>query len=234
MSGFDNEVLYCSGVRLEQSDAQSISLMQRTATDVSNINHTGDPEGVVSANPASLSHDPVSGVIYQKTSGTGNTGWQAIGGGGGSSSYFQAYLTSPVNVAPNDATFTIVFDTPIVNVGSNYNASNGKFTAPATGFYAFSCCVYFNNLNLVGPTSILVAYTGSAQSLRLIQEGYQATVTGNAIIFTPSWSMPMTAGDTVQIQPYTDGAVGNYQIYGAPLSSSAFNTASVFSGFRVA
>lgn len=53
--------------------------MQEGATDVSRINHTGNPEGVVSANPSSLSHDPVSGNIYAKATGTGNTGWVLLG-----------------------------------------------------------------------------------------------------------------------------------------------------------
>ena len=51
--------------------------MQRTATDISKINYTGSPEGVISANPGSLSQDPVSGNIYQKILGTGNTGWSS-------------------------------------------------------------------------------------------------------------------------------------------------------------
>lgn len=71
-----------SGERLEQSNAQSILLMQETETDVSRINHTGDPEGVVSANPSSLSHDPVSGNVYRKATGTGNTGWVNLQAGG--------------------------------------------------------------------------------------------------------------------------------------------------------
>ncbi len=79
MAGFDNEVMFALGERLQASTAQAIQLMQQTATDVSNINHTGDPNGVVAANPSSLSHDPVSGNIYMKQTGTGNTGWALVG-----------------------------------------------------------------------------------------------------------------------------------------------------------
>ncbi len=78
MAGFDNEVMFALGERLQASTAQAIQLMQQTATDVSNINHTGDPNGVVAANPSSISHDPISGNIYVKVTGTGNTGWQQI------------------------------------------------------------------------------------------------------------------------------------------------------------
>ncbi len=75
MSGFDNEVVVSVGERLESSSAQAISLMQQQPTDVSRINYSGNPEGAVSANPSSICHDPVSGDLYIKDSGTGNTGW---------------------------------------------------------------------------------------------------------------------------------------------------------------
>ena len=48
------------------------------STNVSNVNYTGNPEGVISANPSSFCHDPVAGVVYLKLSGTGNTGWTPI------------------------------------------------------------------------------------------------------------------------------------------------------------
>lgn len=79
MAGFDNEVLFSPGVRLQQSNAQAITLMQDgTATNVSRINYTGDPNGAVAANPSSISHDPVSGKIWRKISGTGTTIWEEI------------------------------------------------------------------------------------------------------------------------------------------------------------
>ena len=234
MAGFDNEVLYASGIRLEPSDAQSILLMQLTGTDVSRINYIGDPEGAVAANPSSLSHDPVSGVIYQKVSGTGNTGWAVIGGGGGASVYFQANLTAPQSVTASSTADTIIFDTTTVNVGSGYNTATGVFTAPSTGFYSFASTIYFNNLSTtVGATQVILGYTGSAQSLRLVQQGIGSAVTANAIILTSSWNMPMTSGDTIQIQPFADGT-GSYDIFGAAFSSSAFSNSSVFSGFKVA
>ena len=151
-----------------------------------------------------------------------------------SSTYFQAYLTSPQSVAGGDSAYTIVFDTAIANVGSAYNTGTGIFTAPATGYYSFAATVYFNGLTMLAAnTQTLLGYTGSVQSLRLIQQGVGAYVSGVDIIFTVSWAMPMTAGDTVKLQPFADGT-GNYQIFGSALSSGAFNTSSTFSGYRVA
>lgn len=78
MAGFDNEVMFALGERLQASTAQAIQLMQQTATDVSNVNFTGNPNGSVAANPSSLCHDPVAGDVWIKATGTGNTGWVKI------------------------------------------------------------------------------------------------------------------------------------------------------------
>lgn len=78
MAGIDNTIIFSAGERLTESSSIDIIRMQEDADSVSRINHEGDPEGVVSANPSSLCHDPVSGTIYRKASGTGNTGWVTI------------------------------------------------------------------------------------------------------------------------------------------------------------
>jgi hypothetical protein len=81
MAGFDNEIMYCSGVRLEPSDAQSVSIMQEGTNVVSDVNHVGDPNDAllgVSANPSSLSHDPVSGFLWLKVTGTGIPTWKRL------------------------------------------------------------------------------------------------------------------------------------------------------------
>jgi hypothetical protein len=75
MAGFDNEVMFAPGIRLQASSAQDIELMQSTSTDVSDVNFVGNPNDQVAANPGSLSHDPVNGNLWLKVSGTGTTIW---------------------------------------------------------------------------------------------------------------------------------------------------------------
>ena len=45
----------------------------------------------------------------------------------------------------NQSAGTVVFDTVMINQGSHYDNSNGRFTAPIAGLYSFSCCVLTDN-----------------------------------------------------------------------------------------
>jgi hypothetical protein len=79
MAGIQNNIIFGGGFKLQASSAIDISNMQNLSTDVSNINSIGNPEGFISANPSSFCHDSVSGTVYFKKTGTGNTGWLAVG-----------------------------------------------------------------------------------------------------------------------------------------------------------
>lgn len=79
MAGIGNAILFAQGLRLQPSTSPDIVQMQKTVNDVSSINFTGDPNGNVSANPSSMCHDPSAGNVYLKQTGTGNTGWVAVG-----------------------------------------------------------------------------------------------------------------------------------------------------------
>jgi hypothetical protein len=111
MAGIQNNIEFAGGFKLQASSARDISDMQTLSTDVARINHTGSPEGVISANPSSLCHDPVSGFVYIKQSGTGNTGWAAIGTGSGT-------VTS-VSGTANRITST-GGATPVIDIAANY------------------------------------------------------------------------------------------------------------------
>lgn len=164
--------------------------------------------------------------------GTGvSPSWQA---GSATTVNFKAYQSAPATKTASSTAEVIVCDQIITNVGSGYNGATGVFTCPVSGFYVFSAVVYLNKItSAVGATNVLLAFTGNAESLRLCSYGIGATV--NSINFIPSvsWSMQMTAGDTVYIQPYIDGA-GTYEVYGAALSSLSFSTSTTFSGALIA
>jgi hypothetical protein len=132
MSGFDNEVVYAVGERLEPTTAQAIQIMQKTASDVSNINHTGNPEGVVSANPSSISHDPVSGNIYLKQTGTGTTGWVLIGTTAGDL-HTSAFIVSASGIVGTGANYsTIASAVAAASSGDTIFIMRGTYTENIT------------------------------------------------------------------------------------------------------
>lgn len=220
-------------IRIGTSGSGSGQQNQAFIAGITGVTAAGSPVAVSSTGQLSdLGFGTSTQVLTSNGAGVSPT-WQSAGFAG-SPTYFQAYLTSNQTVAGGSTTDTIVFDTATSNVGIAYNVATGVFTAPATGYYGFACTVFFNNLATpVGLSQIILAYTGSAQSLRLQNLGLVPATTGAAYIATSAWAMPMTLGDTVQLQPYADGA-GDYVIAGSAVSATAFNTGSTFSGWRIA
>jgi hypothetical protein len=186
MSGFDNEVMFAPGERLQSSSAQDVALMQVTPTDVSRVNYTGDPNNNIAANPSSLSHDPVSGFLWLKVSGTGNTVWQRIfpndantitGQSGGSLSPTagnwniyggtSAAGTTPVSTSGAGSTLTTnvqisqaIAATDATKIGlAAFNSAN--FTVDANGFVSSSGSAGFtwsSVTSATNPNSIVAAH----------------------------------------------------------------------------
>jgi hypothetical protein len=160
MAGIQNNIEFAGGFKLQASSSRDISDMKTLSTDVSRINHTGNPEGVIDANPSSLCHDPVSGIVYIKGSGTGNTGWFAIPtNGSGVNSWIDVTSgASPTNMVQNTGYYS---DDPALDI---------TFNLPATA--ARDSVIRITNRQAGFNFSIA---QGSGQS---IQFGNQVTTTG--------------------------------------------------------
>jgi hypothetical protein len=162
MAGIDNTTLFSAGDKITPSQAADIVRMQVGVDSISRINHTGNPEGVVSANPGSLSHDPSSGDIYYKQTGSGNTGWITLNSG------LQRFRGPEVNLLNTGVTtlFTPVFDIVVVfitSVATNLTGlssgaiANFGFTAPdyteiTNGFQLFPQTQNFSYGAVLGAT----------------------------------------------------------------------------------
>lgn len=136
MAGIQNSILFSNGEKLQISSAQDILEMQEVATDVSRINFSGNPEGVIAANPSSILHDPTSGNFYVKQSGTGNTGWALIstGGGGGGDVSGPGSSTNRAFATWNGTAGTDLFDNPNAGIDSNGYMTNSD----QPSFYAYN------------------------------------------------------------------------------------------------
>lgn len=85
----------------------------RFSNGVDVITGTGDPEGAVVANVGSIFLDDASGDLYAKTSGSGDTGWDAVGGGGSGSAITEltgdVTATGPGSVAATIAAGAVTY-----------------------------------------------------------------------------------------------------------------------------
>lgn len=124
---------------------------------------------------------------------------------------FRAYATSSQSPAPGAV---IIFNNDsasgMFNTGS-YNTSNGRFTAPVTGIYAFTASVLYQSCpnGQYGDTSI---YGNGTTLINYNRRQYQSTYTGYGGYFEAQISaiVKLTASDYVTIN---NGSASTQSLY---------------------
>lgn len=186
MAGSDNNINFGDGVRLEPSDARGHSIMQKSGDDIGLMNVSGDPEGVVPANPGSKAFDRSSGCEYIKVTGTGVTGWERIQSGETVATTYQADSGSAqaagnilnlsggtgIDITGAGSTVTFNFDeTEVPAIATTYTADSGSATPAA------------NNLNILGGPGVTVTGSGS-------------TLTVNSVVYTDQTGSTSVTADS--------------------------------------
>ena len=102
----------------------------------------------------------------------------------------------------------IVFDTVRTNVGSHYNNSNGKFTAPVDGTYFFSYGTLLNTTSTNAYGYLRLAFNGSGSNAYIMHSSYNSSRNYEPL----SWSgvVDLDAGDVVTVK----GHFQNSNTYG--------------------
>ena len=123
---------------------------------------------------------------------------------------FMAYRTS--NYATTTSATVLVFDNEKIDVGGNYNVSNGRFTAPVTGLYEFGYASIASNTQTVYRYDLRIngsiPYSGMRQELRIDQNGVtQYGTNGEFCLY-----INMTAGQYAEVYVYSDTNVST--VYG--------------------
>ena len=137
---------------------------------------------------------------------------------------FRAFRSSSVSVA---ASGVVVFDSTSTNIGSNYNTSNGRFTAPVTGMYQFAVQLLFEGLSNGNECECSIYVNGGGVLNFGPRVKYQADYTGfnGYVSMFASISIYLNANDYVQAAQITSGA---RTVYG-----SGSGVWTVFSGFLI-
>ena len=137
---------------------------------------------------------------------------------------FRAGRLSNVSVADQGV---VVFDSATTNIGSNYNTSTGRFTAPIAGMYQFNMQVLFTGLSNGNQCEMQFRVNGSDNMAFGPRVKYQADYTGwnEYVSMIGTTSVYLNANDYVQVINISGGT---RSIYGS-------NPAvwSVFSGFLI-
>ena len=160
-------------------------------------------------------YDSPAQLVYQCTSHGGMVGNIYISDGEYNTKpnnpVFMAYRTS--NYATTTSATVLVFDNEKIDVGGNYNVSNGRFTAPVTGLYEFAYASIASNVQTVYRYDLRIngsiPYGGLRQELRIDQSNVtQYGTNGEYCLY-----INMTAGQYAQVYVHSDNTVNN--VYGS-------------------
>ena len=119
------------------------------------------------------------------------------------------YATSTAGSSTYSGSEVIVFNTTRHNIGSCYNTSTGRFTAPVAGRYLFT----FNCYNYAGYTnSIVLTINGSQYVVQDVQPlSYAGNVGSVSTGFTIVWELAVN--DYVEVRVRSGGSANIYRAH---------------------
>jgi hypothetical protein len=144
---------------------------------------------------------------------------------------FNAKSALQSNVTGDNTIYTVLFATENDDVGSNYNTSNGTFTAPVTGMYQFNANVRGNGYS--GNETMIQLYFNTSNEGQIAYDEalHDAAVTNlydagdNGITsFGASAAFQMDASDTIVVQ---------FVVYGTGAKTADIAANSYFSGYLI-
>jgi hypothetical protein len=182
------------------------AMIGQTSTGAASLTATGSAAAsLITAAGTALSADSAGRVTtpFQPMFSTSRTGGSVTGG------------TTPT---------VIVWDNNMVNVGSSYNNTNGRFTAPIAGTYYFSACGMLDT-GTVNTADTQMKIMVNGVDISISNPPMAGSNTPQGMGFAASVIYTMAAGDYVDVRFYSSS--GTNRFYGG---GGRFNN---FCGFLV-
>jgi len=134
---------------------------------------------------------------------------------------FQALKTANTANATGDGTnVLVVFNSSVINQTASYNAATGLFTAPTTGSYWFYSTVAALSFAAAHTTGYLIFYKNGLAGIEYVEYAVNPfamrELTTGALNFWGHEIIPMTVGDTMQVNFLISGGAKTVTLAGNP------------------
>jgi len=164
---------------------------------------SGTPESVVTARPGSIYRDTANGEIYKKSTGTGNTGWTAIGAGASTNDVVWLntagvvaldpgntnYVVNIVSQSPDNATNVVL----VVDTDSTWTTGHlMEVSNNGTNLYAFQADPTNPRLliNDIGGVNTAQVGLGSGTAFLSGSAGLQLTGASGSLLLSTTTLLP--------------------------------------------
>jgi hypothetical protein len=170
-------------------------------------------------NDDSDAYKVTSGSIH----GTGNTGIKVSTSGQVTMPLQPTFIARKSALSSNatgDSTaFTVVYDTEIRDIGSNYNNSTGVFTAPVDGTYTFCFGAGLSSIGASHTLGLIKLITSNRTYQFMALSAAAIRDSGNNAHFHGAVIADMEAGDTASVQVVSSGSTLTVGVIGDSVST---------------
>ncbi len=118
------------------------------------------------------------------------------------------------NVTGDGTAFTVICDTEIFDVNSNYDNITGIFTAPVTGRYLLIAGVDGRDYGAGHTVSQINLITSNRTYILHFEDGSITSTPGNILIRNGSVIADMDTGDTASVQFVVSGSTLTIDVFG--------------------
>lgn len=138
---------------------------------------------------------------------------------------FLVYVSSTLaNVTGDSTSYTVLFDTTVKDIGTNYAAGTGKFTAPIAGQYALAAGLMLDDI-AIAHTDAYISIVTSNRTYRPMRLNPFPIIGGGGFLGMQAVvnCADMDVGDTAHVTILVDGGTKVVDVVGSATLWSYFS-----------